>query len=137
MSRDSSRFLMDKQHLINQKTKRRGQSQVSFPNLEMSGGPSEGRKYAMELPAGQNFARKHIERSSQAMLSPDDADGQENTRMRKQLKYMATKFRKQIFRINDNLNVRVPSQIQQQARKAETNSRIKTEILKRPKPTFA
>ena len=54
--------------------------------------------------------------------------------MRKQLKYMASKFRKQIFRINDNLNVGVPNRIKQQAQMAETHSRLKTEILRRKSP---
>lgn len=87
--------------------RRRGNSEVSLlPTLEYSQNKLD------ELPAGQNFARKRIERSSPTSLL---RQGTDSLKKRKQLKHMANQFRKQIFKINDNLNVRVPPLIQQQA----------------------
>ena len=61
---------------------RRGQSQISFPTLEIN--PA---LVAKELPEGQNFARKQIHRSNPYTLllqaERDNDGGTDNTRMLK------------------------------------------------------
>ena len=44
---------------------------------------------------------------------------------------MTNKYRKQIFKISEGMKSGVPSTILQQAKMAEQQSRLKTEILKR------
>ena len=77
--------------------------------------------------------RNNIHRSSLSSLlqKAEISDELKSSQQRKQLKYMTNQYRRQIFKINDNLATGVPKSILLQAKVAEKQHRLKTEILKR------
>lgn len=77
--------------------------QLLFPTLEMQTSERD-----VNLPEGANFNRQNIKRSSlSTLLKAASGNGEElaHTKTRKQLKYMANMYRKQIFKINENMNM--------------------------------
>ena len=54
------------------------------------------------------------------MKEAEEGNELKGYKMRKQLKYMTNKYRRQIFRINDTLNTTVPNTIMHQAQIAES-----------------
>ena len=112
--------------LLDEESARKGKRQPShslLPNI---------RKYEADLPEGSfNFEREKIQRTQLSALVQESEEDQRVSRMKKKLKQVASKYRAQVFRISDALNMQVPSNIKQQQQVQRTQSRLMLEILKR------